>query len=382
MGQRDGSEQPPSIGKDLPNRPNTDDLAPLSHMHEEVHKLFNDGYVGGLVNHALKTIQDDAAQFHNIYDQVLKKVDEAVAHFKKHDGPHIVTEHPGDGSTVVKETNADGSSVERWLNADKSKAVEVKDKSGNFTRTNYDRSGTMIGDNVHTEHSVGSSTDTDHNAAGLAVWNRETKDQSYNLQMLNLDKSLTIHDQDAAGNYVETTYAEDGTKLSEKVHHKNDPVVTKLRPVTDQPDVTKVVPSAVYIDSSNIFGGQGFRRNLTGQPEKEEYWLSRPVAEALMRAQARLAAEGKVPVLLADMNAAGRRALDRELIGKFAPGQPHALKHSQHENGLCIDAENYDSPGIKQALTREGFVHNVPGDRPHFTWFGHKPAPPHRHRKH
>ena len=74
MGQRDGSEQPPSIGKDLPNRPNTDDLAPLSHMHEEVHKLFNDGYVGGLVNHALKTIQDDAAQFHNIYDQVLKKL--------------------------------------------------------------------------------------------------------------------------------------------------------------------------------------------------------------------------------------------------------------------------------------------------------------------
>jgi hypothetical protein len=91
-----------------------------------------------------------------------------------------------------------------------------------------------------------------------------------------------------------------------------------------------------------------------------------------MRAQAALIKAGKDPLMLTNMNGAGRRALDRELISKCAPDQPHAKKHSQHEDGISIDVANYDNPDVRKAIEKEGFVHNVPGDRPHFTWLGKK----------
>lgn len=149
-------------------------------------------------------------------------------------------------------------------------------------------------------------------------------------------------------------------------------VVTDLRPVSDQPVVTKVVPNAVYIDSSNIEGGQGYRRTPDCEKETQTYWLSRPTAEALMRAQDWLLKNGHDPLLLNNMNAAGRRALDRELISKCAPDQPHAKKHSTHEDGISIDVANYDDPNVRKAILQEGFVHNVDGDRPHFTRFPKK----------
>ena len=151
-----------------------------------------------------------------------------------------------------------------------------------------------------------------------------------------------------------------------------DQIVLDTRPVKDQPVVSKVVPNAVYIDSSNIEGGQGYRRTEKCEPETQNYWLSKPTAEALMRAQAALIKAGKDPLMLTNMNGAGRRALDRELISKCAPDQPHAKKHSQHEDGISVDVANYDNPDVRKAIEKEGFVHNVPGDRPHFTWLGKK----------
>lgn len=149
-------------------------------------------------------------------------------------------------------------------------------------------------------------------------------------------------------------------------------LVYDTRPVKDQPVVTKVVPSAVYLDNSHIDGGQGFRRKENCETETQEYWLSKATAESLMRAQKWLVENGNQPIQLRNMNGAGRRALDRELIKKCAPNQPHAKRRSQHEDGISIDVDNYDDPKVREALTREGFVHNVPGDRPHFTWFGKK----------
>lgn len=141
------------------------------------------------------------------------------------------------------------------------------------------------------------------------------------------------------------------------------------RPVTDQPVVTKVVPSAVYIDSSHIEGGQGYRRKEDCNSETQTYWLSKSTADAFMRAQKALQAQGKEAVVLRNMNAAGRRALDRELIKKCAPNQPHAKKRSTHEDGISIDVDNYDNLDVRAALEKEGFVRNVKGDRPHFTRF-------------
>lgn len=149
-------------------------------------------------------------------------------------------------------------------------------------------------------------------------------------------------------------------------------LVYDTRPVKDQAVVTKVVPNAVYLDNSHIEGGQGFRRTPKCEPETQEYWLAKGTADALMRAQHWLVDNGNNPIQLRNMNGAGRRALDRELISKCAPGQPHAKRHSQHEDGISIDVDNYDDPKVREALTRENFVHNVPGDRPHFTWFGPK----------
>lgn len=160
--------------------------------------------------------------------------------------------------------------------------------------------------------------------------------------------------------------------LKQRSTISKDQIIFDTKPVKDQPVVTKVVPDAVYIDSSNIEGGQGYRRKETCEKETQEYWLKKSTAEAFMRAQQWLIKNGDEPILLNNMNAAGRRAIDRELISKCAPDQPHAKKHSQHEDGISIDVSNYDDAKVRQALTREGFVHNVPGDRPHFTWFGNK----------
>ncbi len=144
-------------------------------------------------------------------------------------------------------------------------------------------------------------------------------------------------------------------------------LVYDLRPVKDQPVVTKEVPDAVYIDSSHIEGGQGWRRKENCEHETQEYWLSKSTAEAFMRAQKALVEGGHEPAVLRNMNAAGRRALDRELIKKCAPNQPHAKKRSTHEFGISIDVDNYDNLDVRKALEKEGFVRNVPGDRPHFT---------------
>lgn len=149
-----------------------------------------------------------------------------------------------------------------------------------------------------------------------------------------------------------------------------DQIVLDTRPVKDQPIVTKVVPNAVYIDSSNIEGGQGYRRTEKCEPETQTYWLSKPTADALMAAQDWLIKNGKEPLMLTNMNAAGRRAIDRELISKCAPDQPHAKKHSQHEDGISVDVFNYANPDVRKAIEDQGFVHNVPGDRPHFTLLG------------
>lgn len=140
-----------------------------------------------------------------------------------------------------------------------------------------------------------------------------------------------------------------------------------LKPVKDQKIVTDVVPNAVYIDNSHIQGGQGYRRKENCESETQPYWLSKPTAEALMRAQKSLIDNGKEPLQLRNMNGAGRRALDRELISKCAPNQPHATRRSQHEFGISIDVDNYDNPDVRKAIEKEGFVHNVPGDRPHWT---------------
>lgn len=145
-------------------------------------------------------------------------------------------------------------------------------------------------------------------------------------------------------------------------------LVYDLKPVKDQKVVTDVVPDAVYIDSSHIEGGQGYRRKENCESETQTYWLSKKTAEALMRVQKSLIEGGHEPLVLRNMNAAGRRALDRELIKKCAPNQPHAKKRSQHEFGISIDVDNYDNANVRKALEREGFVHNVPGDRPHFTY--------------
>ncbi len=147
-----------------------------------------------------------------------------------------------------------------------------------------------------------------------------------------------------------------------------DKIVLDLRPVKDQKEVTDKVPTAVYIDSSNIEGGQGYRRTTKCEPETQNYWLSKATADALMKVQAALIADHKDPLQLRNMNGAGRRAIDRELISKCAPDQPHAKKHSQHEDGISIDVDNYDDPNVRAALTKQGFVHNVPGDKPHFTY--------------
>lgn len=146
-----------------------------------------------------------------------------------------------------------------------------------------------------------------------------------------------------------------------------DTMVYDLKPVKDQPLVTGVVPNAVYIDSSHIEGGQGYRRNEKCEKETQQYWLSKSTAEALMRVQQALLKAGEEPVVLRSMNGAGRRALDRELIKKCAPNQPHAKRRSQHEFGISIDVDNYDNEKVRKALEKEGFIRNVPGDRPHFT---------------
>lgn len=154
-------------------------------------------------------------------------------------------------------------------------------------------------------------------------------------------------------------------------HQSTDPrevLSFELKPVKDQKIVTDVVPNAVYIDNSHIEGGQGHRRNEQCQTETQQYWLSKNTAEALMRAQKALLDAGKDPLVLRNMNGAGRRALDRELIKKCAPNQPHAKRRSQHEFGISIDVDNYDNPDVRKAIEKEGFVHNVPGDRPHFTY--------------
>ena len=145
-------------------------------------------------------------------------------------------------------------------------------------------------------------------------------------------------------------------------------LVYDLKPVKDQKVVTDVVPDAVYIDSSHIEGAQGYRRNEKCESETQQYWLSKRTAEALMRVQKSLVEQGLDPLVLRNMNGAGRRALDRELIKKCAPNQPHAKKRSQHEFGISIDVDNYDNKKVVEALVREGFVHNVPGDRPHYTF--------------
>ena len=145
-------------------------------------------------------------------------------------------------------------------------------------------------------------------------------------------------------------------------------IVMDLRPVNDQVEVTKVVPDAVYIDSSHIEGGQGYRRKPDCTNETQNYWLSKATAEALMKVQKTLLDAGEDPLVLRNMNGAGRRALDRELIKECAPNQPHAKKRSQHEFGISIDVDNYDKQSVRDALTKHGFVHNVPGDRPHFTY--------------
>lgn len=154
-------------------------------------------------------------------------------------------------------------------------------------------------------------------------------------------------------------------------HQSNNPrevISFDLKPVKDQKVVTDVVPNAVYLDNSHIEGGQGYRRKEDCSTETQPYWLSKNTAEALMRAQKSLIENGKEPLVLRNMNGAGRRALDRELIKKCAPNQPHAKRRSQHEFGISIDVDNYDNPDVRKAIEKEGFVHNVPGDRPHFTY--------------
>ena len=88
-----------------------------------------------------------------------------------------------------------------------------------------------------------------------------------------------------------------------------------------------------------------------------------------MQAQTLLINGGHDPIVINNMNGAGRRAIDRELISKCAPDQPHAKKHSTHEDGISVDVNNYADENVRKALTQVGFVHNVDGDRPHFTWF-------------
>jgi hypothetical protein len=154
----------------------------------------------------------------------------------------------------------------------------------------------------------------------------------------------------------------------------NDPSVSRLelKPVTDQLDVTDKVPNAVYINSSNIEGRHGYCRDAHGKKEEQTYWLSRPTAEAFMKAQDWLIKNGHDPMQLTNMNGAGRRAIDRERISKFAPNQPHATRHSTHEDGISVDVANSSDPYVRKALTMFGFVHNVPGDRPHFTYYPKK----------
>ena len=151
-----------------------------------------------------------------------------------------------------------------------------------------------------------------------------------------------------------------------------DQIVFTERKVTDQPIVTNVVPDAVYVDSSNIAGGQGYRRKPDCSHETQDYWLSKPTADAFIKAQQWLIQNHHDPMQIDNMNGAGRRALDRELISKCAPDQIHALKHSTHENGISIDVDNYDDKNVQGALVKFGFVHNVPSDHPHYTYLPKK----------
>jgi hypothetical protein len=192
--------------------------------------------------------------------------------------------------------------------------------------------------------------------------------------------------KDRRGRLTDTQVKELQKDVHEAIltHQSTDPkevISFELKPVKDQKVVTDVVPNAVYIDNSHIEGGQGHRRKENCQTETQPYWLSKNTAEALMRAQKWLVENGKDPLVLRNMNGAGRRALDRELIKKCAPNQPHAKRRSQHEFGISIDVDNYDNPDVRKAIEREGFVHNVPGDRPHFTYLRGPGAAPELQKK-
>ncbi|MBX9568036.1 MAG: hypothetical protein K2X77_04035 [Candidatus Obscuribacterales bacterium] len=192
--------------------------------------------------------------------------------------------------------------------------------------------------------------------------------------------------KDRRGRLTDTQVKELQKDVHEAIltHQSTDPkevISFELKPVKDQKVVTDVVPNAVYIDNSHIEGGQGHRRKENCETETQPYWLSKNTAEALMRAQKCLVENGKDPLVLRNMNGAGRRALDRELIKKCAPNQPHAKRRSQHEFGISIDVDNYDNPDVRKAIEREGFVHNVPGDRPHFTYLRGPGAAPELQKK-
>lgn len=143
-----------------------------------------------------------------------------------------------------------------------------------------------------------------------------------------------------------------------------------LRPVKDREEITRAVPGAVYISSEFIENGIGKHRDKNCADQVQEYWLSKPAADAFMKAQAYLKEQGKPLIKLNDMNGAGRTAMDQKLIHICAPRQVHAIGHSTHQDGISIDIVNHANADVRKALAKFGFRQNVRGDAPHFTYYG------------
>lgn len=158
-----------------------------------------------------------------------------------------------------------------------------------------------------------------------------------------------------------------------------------LEPVTDpailndvgkRRDGTKIEPTYIGVDNAASYRGDDGKKHIAaGVPA----WLDKPVAQAFVMMNEKLAEKGKRVILASEgdskdgaINSAGRSHTQQ----KIATGIRARPGFSEHERGAAIDVRNHDDPDVKAALKEFGFVQGnlsrpgfaIPNDAWHYSF--------------
>lgn len=149
-----------------------------------------------------------------------------------------------------------------------------------------------------------------------------------------------------------------------------------LKHVSKRADGTPIEPTYIGVDNAASYKGSDGKKHIaTGVPA----WLDKPVAQAFVMMNEKLAAKGKRVELASEhhdhggpINSAGRTRIQQEIATGIAakPGR------SQHEKGAGLDIRNFADPDVKALLKEFGFVQGnlsnpgkpIHNDAWHFSW--------------